>query len=255
MSEQVPAGAPYESNVPPAPPDEYIEPEGKTSGLAIASLVLGILGLLTCGVTALVGLILGIVGLVSIKGSEGRLKGAGLATGGIVVSAVFLLAVPFMSIMAGMLLPALGRARDEARKVRCSSNLRQIGTAANIWLTKFGDNEKWPPSLKALYDDGIIVDPRAFLCPGKGQEPASAAGEFETDYECILGRAGYTLTEAVAGSDVPLAWDKPDNHSDGFNVVYFDSHVEFHDDDNLGSQRREFLESVDAWIKEHQPDQ
>src|ERR1041385_3953660 len=35
----------------------------KTSGLAVTSLVLGILGLFTCGATALVGLVLGIVAM------------------------------------------------------------------------------------------------------------------------------------------------------------------------------------------------
>ena len=38
----------------------------KTSGLAIASLVLGLLGLCSAGITALIGLILGIVALVKI---------------------------------------------------------------------------------------------------------------------------------------------------------------------------------------------
>src|SRR5437867_6430884 len=45
----------------------------KTSGLAVSSLVLGILGVLSCGLTALVGLILGIVALARINRSGGRL--------------------------------------------------------------------------------------------------------------------------------------------------------------------------------------
>ncbi|MFH1730101.1 MAG: hypothetical protein ABIF82_00440, partial [Planctomycetota bacterium] len=72
-------------------------------------------------------------------------------------------------------------------------------------------------------------------------------------YECMLDRAGFTITEAMAGGDVPMAWDKPGNHDDGFNVVYFDSHVEFHPDDETGSGRREFLAEVDAWIENNRP--
>ncbi|MEI6392910.1 MAG: DUF4190 domain-containing protein [Verrucomicrobiota bacterium] len=78
--------------------------ETKTSGMAITSLVLGILGLFTCGVTSLVGLILGIIALVKINRSGGRLSGNGLAISGICVSAIFVLMVP---ICAAMLLPAL----------------------------------------------------------------------------------------------------------------------------------------------------
>src|SRR6266851_10317814 len=63
----------------------------KTSGLAIASLVLGILGFCSFGLTALVGLILGIVSLARINRSNSALKGWGLALAGTVLSAVFLL--------------------------------------------------------------------------------------------------------------------------------------------------------------------
>lgn len=57
------APPPLSSTVPPLP--------AKTSGLAITSLVLGILGLFTCGITALFGLILGIMAMVKAK-SPGR---------------------------------------------------------------------------------------------------------------------------------------------------------------------------------------
>src|SRR5258706_8164921 len=42
------------------PPLPVTTPAPKTSGLAVTSLVLGVLGLFTCGLTALFGLILGI---------------------------------------------------------------------------------------------------------------------------------------------------------------------------------------------------
>jgi len=62
----------------------------RTSGLAIASLVLGVLA-----VPALVGLVLGIIALVQIGQSRGRLRGQGLAIAGICVSA-FMLVSPFL---------------------------------------------------------------------------------------------------------------------------------------------------------------
>src|ERR1700733_11364469 len=54
----------------------------KTSGLAVTSLVLGILGMFTCGLTALFGLILGIIALVKARNSRGALGGNGLALAG-----------------------------------------------------------------------------------------------------------------------------------------------------------------------------
>ena len=83
----------------------------KTSGLAIASLILGICGLVSCGITGIVGLILGIVGLGSIRKNAGQLKGQGLAIAGIAVSAVGIVLVPIMCILIAILTPALTRAR------------------------------------------------------------------------------------------------------------------------------------------------
>lgn len=248
MSQQGYDNLPPGQDVPPAPP---MTPEPKTSGLAIASLILGICGLITCGVTALVGLVLGIVGLVLIKNSQGRLQGDGLAIGGIIVSGLMIVIMPIATILVGMLLPALARVENEARKARCTSNLHQIGMAANRWLNKHGDMEKWPPSLKALVDDKIIMEPKVFICPNTTTKPVP--GEFVTDYECIMDRADFPITKSMAGGAVPMAWDKPGNHDDGFGVVYFDGHVEFHRDDDTGSRRREFLAGVGAWIAENKP--
>lgn len=65
----------------------------KTSGLAVASLVLGILGFCSAGLTALVGFVLGLVSLRKIKKSGGRLGGRGLAIAGTWVSVLAILAV------------------------------------------------------------------------------------------------------------------------------------------------------------------
>jgi dipeptidyl aminopeptidase/acylaminoacyl peptidase len=60
--------------MPPQPP--------KTCGLAIASLVLG---LVSCGVTGVVGVVLGHLAMKSIKRSGGALTGGGLAIAGLIL--------------------------------------------------------------------------------------------------------------------------------------------------------------------------
>ncbi|MFH0962885.1 MAG: type II secretion system protein, partial [Planctomycetota bacterium] len=53
-----------------------------------------------------------------------------------------LVVMVIIALLVGLLLPALGRAREEARKTQCRSNLRQIGLAMNMYTT---DNKSWTP--------------------------------------------------------------------------------------------------------------
>lgn len=62
--------------------------KSQTSGLAIASLVLGIACIVWGPLTAIPGLILGIISIVKIKRSRGLLKGRPFAIVGIIISAI-----------------------------------------------------------------------------------------------------------------------------------------------------------------------
>jgi prepilin-type processing-associated H-X9-DG protein len=152
-----PAAAPPPS---PAPP--------RTSGLAVASLVCGILGLCVPVIGGLVGLVLGIIGLVKVNRSAGALAGGGLAVAGIVVSAIGVL---FWLIAGGMalslLIPAIHSAHDEYEAQAFMNHARQLGTAA---LASSADNkgefpppEEWPEVLMKngyLANDQVLCDPR-----------------------------------------------------------------------------------------------
>jgi hypothetical protein len=131
----------------------------KTSGLAIAALIIGILSIFSLGLTAIPAIILGIISLVKIEKSGGRLTGRGFAIGGIVVPVV---AVPILLMI--ILMPALQRVKKQARSVACMSRLKQWGLLfllyaedydgrfmlghraqplANRWVSALGDYYKW----------------------------------------------------------------------------------------------------------------
>ncbi len=133
----------------------------RMSRMAIASLVLGVLGLIPIGVTALFGLGLGIVALVKIKRSKGALGGFGLALAGTIVSAVFLL----MALGLGALwLSAMGQMKARAPAYRCMNNLRQL-----CWgmRTHLDEHNKCFPSASSWGDDlrVSIGAGNTFKCP------------------------------------------------------------------------------------------
>ena len=138
----------------------------RTSGMAVTSLVMGILSFISCGVTLLVtsplGLILGLVAMSKIKKSQGRLTGQGLALAGTIVSGVALLLLP---LFAAMLLPALAKAKAKAQTINCVTNLKQIGLSIRIYS---GDNHDTYPAA-TNWCDAIMPTtgtPKIFVCPG-----------------------------------------------------------------------------------------
>ncbi|MHC4503767.1 MAG: DUF4190 domain-containing protein [Planctomycetota bacterium] len=177
----------------------------QTSGLAIASLVLGILGLLSFGLTSFLGLILAITALVKIGNSRGRLGGQGMAVAGGVISGLFLLIVP---VSAWLMLPALAAARERARRVRCASNLKMIGYGLHLYASDH--DEKFPKSLEELTPK-YVEDPKVFVCPSNP------------------GGQGYVYVKGLDAACPPqcaLAHDKEDNHDGmGGNVLFVGSNV------------------------------
>ena len=121
----------------------------KNSGLAIASLVLGICGFPTLGLTAVVGLILGIVALGKIQKSEMKLSGKGLAIGGIVISAITLIIMIILSMIIPLFYSKVSNQVDLARVTTTKANLKVLHNTVNQFKM---DTGRYPAE-----DEGLMV--------------------------------------------------------------------------------------------------
>jgi len=66
-----------------------------------------------------------------------------------------LVVMVIIALLVGLLLPALARAKEEARKTQCRSNLRQIGLAVEMYTN---DNGGWTPTYEGSmwYRSGAV---------------------------------------------------------------------------------------------------
>ncbi len=121
-------------------------------------------------------------------------------------------------ILAGILLPALSKARESGRRTQCASNLKKIGLGLIMYSNE--NNETFPTGgasamedLNTLYPD-YVSERKVFMCPSdnlvtSAENANITEGDaFEKD-ECSY---GYDRTHGPADvSGVAIAGDRPTN--------------------------------------------
>lgn len=167
-----------------------------------------------------------------------------------------LVVIAIIGILAGMLLPVLSRAREQARRASCINNLSQIGRGIQVYMA--ADKAGFFPwcsagaqtdSLALLYPE-YVPTTQTFKCPSTGDAPTmtitlssqtsipenKSFGDAPPDWSSY----GYDNTISIKnieplqpivadmdGTSIVNRQSPTANHQDGQNVLFYDSHVEW----------------------------
>ncbi|NOZ64654.1 MAG: type II secretion system protein [Caldiserica bacterium] len=149
--------------------------------------------------------------------------------------------------LAGILTPALLRAREQGRRVVCVNNLRQIGLAMRLYAEDF--DGYYPYSLQEytqLYNLKYINTPRTFWCPSDYDSPPNniTTSNIENSYQLrdnqVASRVKDSLIPGLGGSStIRIGWDltpvgRRNHGKDGGNILFMDGSVRWYRFGNAG---------------------
>ena len=166
-----------------------------TSGLAIGSLVCGILGFFTLGLAGIIAVVLGHMSLSRIKCSAGALGGKGMAIAGLIMG-YFGFCLIGLAILASLAVPAFNSVQRQGNQMKVVVNAKQILLATKQYSSEHNGN--LPPDIETLYREGILDDRRLLEFPGATDTPGQG-----WEYR------GAGLTDNADGRTIILITKKP----------------------------------------------
>jgi prepilin-type N-terminal cleavage/methylation domain-containing protein len=104
-----------------------------------------------------------------------------------------LVVVAIIGILASMLMPALARAKDAAKRIQCVNNEKQLALALHMYANDFRGNypprittNRWPTSLLPYY-----VDVKLLRCPSDPKGGGTNSGRVPTNRPAELAKRSY----------------------------------------------------------------
>ncbi len=153
-----------------------------------------------------------------------------------------LVVIAIISVLMGLVFPALMRGQEKARQAACGSNLKQLHISSMIYENEgnrmfpyAGEDQPAFAHMQLLVDEGLIEQPKLFICPSSKDNVAKVDDEENfvlTEETCSYAWARKKLSSSSRGTRI-LAADKGygeeegANHPDGINVVLVGSNVEW----------------------------
>jgi prepilin-type processing-associated H-X9-DG protein len=173
----------------------------------------------------------GIVGI--IKTAAPQVRGRGMAITGLILGVVAFPVAGVLFMMLSVTFPALSSAREQANRIKCSSNMRQLGQAMLMYAN--ANKDEFPDKLEDLLTADPTLDRNAFICPDDDKAAPSATSVQTAAQEISSGKnCSYIYVGSGVGSSAspdtvllyePLALHHA--HNPGMNVLFADGHVEF----------------------------
>ena len=150
----------------------------QSSGLAVASLILGLVGIVFCfgPLAGIPAVICGHKAQSRIKHSGGTLTGAGMALAGLITGYISIAMIVVIGMLAAIAIPNFVKARHAAQQNQCRSNMKSIQGVKEVWQLEKSKDKNAVPS------DDDLFGPSTYLaekpsCPAGGSYDLNAAGD------------------------------------------------------------------------------
>ena len=153
-----------------------------------------------------------------------------------------------IGILAGLLLPVLGRTLESGRATACLSNLRQVGTALQLYVDDYGNRlpvmrdallgtngvrgSNGPAAIDVVLSN-YLGAPKVLQCPSDRQRLFEDTGSSYAWNALLNGQSADQLrifAIPLAPHQVPLVFDKEGFHrargkARAVNFLYADGHI------------------------------
>jgi competence protein ComGC len=156
------------------PPTQHAE----RSGLALASMLLGICGIVLClgPLAGIPAVICGHMAHSRINRSAGAITGSGMALTGLVTGYLSIAWIVVMAMLAAIAIPNFVKARNQAQYNMCQSNLKAIQGAKEVWKLENKKDDAAIPTDADLFGPAKPVQNKP-VCPAGGSYSLNAVQE------------------------------------------------------------------------------